>query len=305
MSSKKRNWISTLLLIAVAVSGYFIYQNSYWVTDYYQYRVYYPDIYGLLPSDPVYLKGVKVGRVSKIEYRGQENILVTMSISKDIPIQENTIAQLSASGLQGSKHIKLLLDSVTEKTLAHQSELIAQYDTTVIQTSTLINPMIASAKYYVRSLDSSLSNINEAMKDGAAKKIKNDIVTLRNNFYTFSQNTNTLKEQGDDILHQLAAFKTSSDEVAASIDSFNASIKTTSKTFTELSKTTIKKDLAELSKNIRSFSKAIKEIKNDSSFNQLIADKKLYTTAAGKLDTIQGKIQEAKDDPKPISILGK
>lgn len=305
MSSKKKNWISTLVLIAVAIGGYFIYQNSHWVTDYYQYDVYYPNIYGLLPSDPVYLKGVKVGHISKIKYRGQENILVTMSISQNIPVHERTIAQLSASGLQGSKHINLLLDSISPNILPHKSELIAQYDTNVIETSNLINPMIASAKYYVRSLDSSLSNINREMKNGAADKITKDIVTLRNNLYDFAQNTNALKAEGNTVISQLASFKTSSDNIVASIDSFNASIKETNQSLAELSKTTIKKDLAELGNSIRSFSKAIKEIKKDSSVQKLLNDKELYTSSATSLDTMQDKIQDVKDNPKPITILGK
>ena len=77
------------------------------------------------------------------------------------------------------------------------------------------------------------------------------------------------------------------------------------KSLSELSKTTFKKDLTELSANIKSFTKTIKDLKNDSGFNKLLTNKELYTSSASTFDTANQKIKEVKENPQPITILGK
>lgn len=304
MSSKKKNWISFFIFIVVCAISYIIYQNNHIVSENYEYYVSYPDIHQLLPSSPVFLKGVKVGQVSEIKYKGQEDILVTMSIDKRIPLQEKTIAQLSATSLQGSRIINLLVDSSQTKTLPHKSILTPQYDTTLIETSLLINPMIASAKYYVRTLNNSLEDMNRQLRMGVDKDIKRDIATLRKNLLVFANNTSILTSDADDFLEKVYNLRHSSTAIVNDIDSTNYNIKQVNNTLKKLSKTTIKKDLKELSENLKNISSSIAKGKSNKNIDKLLSDKNAYSSSVLSIDTLHQKVEKFKSNPKPITILG-
>ncbi len=301
---QRRSLISTILLIILLAGSFMLYRNNHLVTDNYTYYTYYANIYGLLPSAPVYIDGVKVGRVSDIEYRGQENIMITMSINKNVSIRTNSIAQLSASGLIGKKHINIISAKDSGDLILNKGNIAAALDTNVIETSTLVNPMVASAKYYIRSMDSSLTNINREIKGGAINAIKKDMKTLRNNMALFSKSSLELYQSSNTIINDIKEFRLKTD-TAANTQTIKESLAKANTEVGKLAHTTIKKDLKELSSNIKSIRTSLKKATKDSTaLSKLLDDNELYETTELKLDTIKQKLKATIENPKPISIIG-
>lgn len=83
----------------------------------YYYAV-YDNIGGLVPSSPVYVKGLKVGQVEEIKYdfSKEKSFTVKISISKDILVPEYTFIELYDDGLMGGKAMQLVYDPYANST---------------------------------------------------------------------------------------------------------------------------------------------------------------------------------------------
>ncbi len=83
----------------------------------YYYAV-YDNIGGLVPSSPVYVKGLKVGQVEEIKYdfSKEKSFTVKISISKDILVPEYTLIELYDDGLMGGKAMQLVYDPYANST---------------------------------------------------------------------------------------------------------------------------------------------------------------------------------------------
>ncbi len=68
------------------------------------------NIGGLNPQAQVRYRGIRVGKVSDIRLDPDDyaNILVTISVSEDVPITKGTVAKLNYQGVTGLAHILLL-----------------------------------------------------------------------------------------------------------------------------------------------------------------------------------------------------
>ncbi|PKO88097.1 MAG: MCE family protein [Betaproteobacteria bacterium HGW-Betaproteobacteria-12] len=68
------------------------------------------NIGGLNPQAQVRYRGIRVGKVSDIRLDPEDpaNILITISISQDVPLTQGTVAKLNYQGVTGLAHILLL-----------------------------------------------------------------------------------------------------------------------------------------------------------------------------------------------------
>lgn len=75
----------------------------------YYYAV-YDNIGGLVPSSPVNVKGLKVGQIEEIQYdfTREKSFVVKFSVSRDIVLPKNAIAELYDDGLMGGKAMQLV-----------------------------------------------------------------------------------------------------------------------------------------------------------------------------------------------------
>ena len=69
---------------------------------------------GLKPGSQVFLAGVPVGRVDKINLDPQFAAIVQMEIDKDVQLPNDTIASIKTSGLLGDRFIALSPGSATQ-----------------------------------------------------------------------------------------------------------------------------------------------------------------------------------------------
>ena len=72
-----------------------------------QYIVVYKKVEGLTSANQVSLSGMKVGQVKKVELIAGNQVKVTLSIRKDLPLPVGTKAILSSDGLLGGKLVRL------------------------------------------------------------------------------------------------------------------------------------------------------------------------------------------------------
>lgn len=302
---KRKNWISTLLTIGVLAAAFYIYKYSYLVSQYRDYYVYYEDVHGLQKSSPIYIDGVQVGRVSDIEFSGKEHVKVTLTIKKDVNLNDSTVAQLAANGLVGDKMI-VLYKSNSNTLLKHKDTLIPEMDTTVIFMSQQVEPIIASAQYQIRSADSNIQYFNRRIKQGLLSEISASLSSLNKDMKGFVSNIHQFNNEMDTTILSIrnAAANTSSmvDNIAHTNESIKGALELTNK----YAKPTISSDLASIKSSFSSIAKAVNGItnKDTGALGPLLHTKKTYISVTQKADTAKQAIEDVKDNPPVISIIG-
>ncbi|MDX9748262.1 MAG: MlaD family protein [Paludibacter sp.] len=83
----------------------------------------YEHIDGLVPSAPVYVKGLKVGQVEAVEYDFSKatSFKVKISVNRDIHLPLGTRIELFDDGLMGGKAIQLVYEPFSASTAMHKS----------------------------------------------------------------------------------------------------------------------------------------------------------------------------------------
>lgn len=72
----------------------------------------YDQLDGLVPSSPVFIKGLKVGQVEEVIYNFNKNtpFVIRISVNKDITIPQNAHLELFDNGLMGGKAVQLVFE---------------------------------------------------------------------------------------------------------------------------------------------------------------------------------------------------
>jgi phospholipid/cholesterol/gamma-HCH transport system substrate-binding protein len=98
----------------------------------------YEDIDGLVPSAPIYIKGLKVGQVETVKYDFSKELSFTVkiSVSRDIKLPQHLVMELFDDGLMGGKAIRLNYQPYKPETALHAS---GDTLTTTIGTGLLAN----------------------------------------------------------------------------------------------------------------------------------------------------------------------
>jgi phospholipid/cholesterol/gamma-HCH transport system substrate-binding protein len=73
----------------------------------YQVNARFTNVGGLRPGNQVFIAGVPVGRVEKIDLNSQYAAIVHMNVREDVRLPTDTIASVKTSGLIGDKFIAL------------------------------------------------------------------------------------------------------------------------------------------------------------------------------------------------------
>jgi phospholipid/cholesterol/gamma-HCH transport system substrate-binding protein len=154
--------IGAMVIVAIALLffglNYLKGINIFSPTNYY--IAIYKNVDGLVASNPVYIKGFKVGQVDKIKYDFSKDsaFMVYISINKDLKLPKGTHADLADAGLVGGKQIDLVLS--TQSSTCYQTGDIIE--STVPQTlmQQIKTGVLPSLEKIVPKVDSLITALN-------------------------------------------------------------------------------------------------------------------------------------------------
>ena len=199
---------AAMMLFIAAVVGFVIWKlRAGDRTAYVYYVIYFSgDVQGLTVDSPVYYRGLRVGRVHKIELasrkdiqrstgreRLSEKVEVTVAVEANVDIRERSYAVFEKPFIAGAAYIQIVgrLDvaevkpkkklgdppypeiregaSFLQVTSTSAQELLSKAGTTVDRLNELLNPdNLAAVSNSLKSLDTALAGI--AKQDGAIQQ---------------------------------------------------------------------------------------------------------------------------------------
>ena len=222
---KKSGWI-TFIVIILCIAGAAYYKFGYMVYKDYEYYTHYADVHGLQRSSPIMIDGVRIGEVSDIELNGKGLATVTMSIDKKVRIPKGTIAKLASASLLDSKNITLE-PGKSKEYYAHLDIIPGLYDTSVLEMTDQINPIVRSAKYFISTSDTNLTDLKNKFKNGLTEEARKSIASISKDMTAFEKNSQSIAKGAEAIMSNVRGFSKASASLSKDVQSLNKDIRKT------------------------------------------------------------------------------
>lgn len=268
-----------------------------------KYQVVYDNIDGLVPSNPVRINGLSVGRVKSIEIlQNQDNkLLVTLELNKTIRVTQGSKAVLDDDGLLGGKLIRLNIDSKAPE-LEDGGMLVAAKESGL---SALIREKTLPVLNNVDSLTFQLNRV-VAQFDQTGSMLKQTLQSANNGVktldLTIAENRAGLKATLASVSHLAASLVETEKQlkpILAKADTFADSLQGLQ----------LKQTLQTVNKTVDNLQKILADVNSGrGSLGKLTSDEKLYQNVNATAASLEKLLTDLREHPKryvQFSIFGK
>jgi len=275
----------------------------------------YPKVNGLMRSNPVTINGLNVGKISKISFTNDTSryLIVEMSITHNVPIPKNSIAQIYSSDLLGSKAVEILLGK-SSVYLKNGDTLHAETKGSIEdEVSRQVLPLKAKAENLMGSFDTLISVLNEVMNEQTRDNLIKSFASVKNTIQNLELTTSSL----DTLINNQ---KGRMSEIIINVESITHNIKNNNQQITSaihnVSALTDTLAAANLSKTILTTQRALQNFeqitdkinKGKGSLGLLINNDSLYHQLEGSSRNLKLLLQDIKAHPSKyinVSVFGK
>jgi phospholipid/cholesterol/gamma-HCH transport system substrate-binding protein len=265
----------------------------------------FPDAGALEVSNPVKIKGYKIGNVYKIDRVDADvsEIVVAINLQEPVNIPENSIAIVN-SGLTGITILNIIPGNSRKFVTKGDTLNSGNNPDLLAKIMTSIDPVTANLKQAVDSLRAVLGNINSMFDDDTKSNLKSTIANLK----TSTNNLSVLLNSKDGAL---AKTLNNAQAFTANLNGNNEKLNTTME---NLRLTTEKFKNLQLQETITNLNNSVTQLQGilqkanskDGTLGLLINDPKLYNNLQNATRSINILVDDLKVHPKRyLSIFGK
>ena len=274
----------------------------------------YQNVQGLATSNPVFINGLQVGNIYAItNSKDMKQMLVTISIQKEIYIPTNSIAFINPNPLSVTK-IEIQLGNATTYLKSKDTIQTIERDGFLENMiNSKVDPLLSTIKSTVGTADSILLNFNQVLD---AENKKNIAAALQNlNKITSSVNATTasleimLNSTNGPLSKTLNNAASITDNIAANNQKLNNVFTNIDITTEKLAKLNVQQSLSLLDSTINNLKAVIAKLNSkESSLGLLFNDPTLYknlTSTSNKINVLLDDIRVHPSRYVSISIFGK
>lgn len=273
----------------------------------------YTNVQGLANSNPVMINGLQVGTVYSITTdKNMKEILVNMTLTKDVNIPVNSVAYIKSNPL-GTTSIDIRLGNA--ETYLPKNDTIKTAASAGIMEAAVeeIRPVLGQVKNAVQSLDSVLRTVNSVVDPNAKNNIRGILENLNKTTAGLTISSASLNEllntQTGALAKSLNNVSSFTGNLANNNDKLNAVMDNLNKTTTSLSNLDLEKTLTTLNGTIGELKSTIGKLNsNNGTAGMLLNDTKLYNNLTATANKLNLLLDDLKTNPKryiSFSVFGK
>ena len=273
----------------------------------------YTNVQGLASSNPVMINGLQVGTVYSISTdKNMKEILVNMTLTKDVNIPDNSIAYIKANPL-GTTSIEIRLGDAM--TYLPKNGTIRTGESAGIMEAAVqeIRPVLSQVKNAVHSLDSVLMNVNSMIDPNAKNNIRGILENLNKTTVGLVASSASLQTllntQTGDLAKSMSNVNSFTGNLAKNNDKLTAVMTNLDKTTTNLSNLDLEKTLNILNGTIGDLKSTIGKLNTkEGTAGMLMNDTKLYNNLTATANKLNLLLDDLKTNPKryiSFSVFGK
>jgi phospholipid/cholesterol/gamma-HCH transport system substrate-binding protein len=270
-----------------------------------QYIVVYKNVEGLTAANQVSLSGMTVGQVKKVELIEGNQVKVTLSIRKDLPLPTGTKAILASDGLLGGKLVRLEMGNgngiipvggtLMPTTETGITDLIKEQALPLLHN---LDSLALSLRVVTKSFEATGSSVN-----GLVRNSDKMVTTLGGSL------NSTIAENRANLAGVTANMKSLSDNLIETEKSLKPLIGKFSSMADSLNALKISQALATTQKSLESLQKIMAGIEaGQGSMGKLLKDDSLYSNVNRSLADLDKLLIDFRLAPKRyvnVSIFGK
>lgn len=282
--------------IAIFIFGFNFLKGKNIFSDRRLFYAVYPEIAGLVESNPVQLNGFKIGRVKEIQlFDTTGRIIITFAISdNNVKISKNSVAKIISSDLLGAKAVQIIPGNEKEY-LIDGDTLIGVVEASLQESvNATVKPLKDKAEKLISSIDSIMIVVQAVLDKTTRENLSQSFDNIKHALETFDRVAMRLDTMVAAERYKISVIFSKVESIASNLASNNEQISAAIKNFSSISDTLAKANLA---KTIDNANKALSDVsgvmekinKGEGTAGLLVKDEKLYknlTAASGSLDSL-------------------
>jgi len=295
--------VSTGIIISIFIllGGYYFLRSTKRMSESYRYSGYYDNVQGLAEGSPVELRGVKIGKVERIELDGNNRIRVILLLPPGNRLREGSVAILTSGSITGGKSISIL-PGEDASFLADDAVIPTGIDTSIIDNfSAAVTPAIEEAKLLLQLGDTGLKAFHVLISSGLASQFTRMMIGLDSQTSGYAAFAEGLNNNSMKLTNYIRGANRTTQGLTAKNAQRDSSLNDLA---AETGRLTEGESLQESIGQLRaSFSELGSRIQS-AGRSPAITDKKDVAELSRALDSMRTNIRSLQQDPPGISILG-
>lgn len=289
--------ISSILLF---IWGYSFLKGSDLLSSYKQIYVEYDNVEGLVPSSPVTLNGLTIGKIKSIELQPTGKLLVELQIKSDFIITEKSVAEIYAPSPIGGKQIAIIINKSSSKPIESGEHLVSANKLGIIDgVLGQLDPLKIKVDQLLDNANLMMQNINQIMNADSKSNIQSGLANLNETLAQFK----LASVQVNSILAD------NKSKLNATLSNVDTASKNFAKISDSLSKVKINHTIKTLESTLSNVNDIMKNLnEGKGSMGKLMKDDALYTNFSKTSKELELLLQDVRLYPTRyvnVSLFGK
>lgn len=276
----------------------------------------YDNVDGLLPTKPVNVNGLRVGKVEDIIIKESHDsiyFVVKMNIEEDLAFTKNTVAEIYEPAILAGKMIQLNLSYQGEPAQDGDTLLAANNQSLMQMVSNKLRPTQNRLDSVLVTLNGALARFNKLADEDTNQSLKAVLRSLDASIIALGQTANSIKQTSDNANLLVVNTESKLDEVTQNT---NKLVKTSTEAIGKFGEVAQKINDSKLDETLLEINRASTSLQStlaridqsDGTLNNIINDRELYdnlTQTTSNLNILVKDLQEHPDRYVQFSIFGK
>jgi len=302
VSRELKTGIIAILIIILSVWGFNFVKNKSLYEKTRTFYAEYSNVQGLIPTSPVTINGLRVGKVLDITFHPTKKgvLIAHILLTNKVQFSKNSIAQIYSPDFISGKSLKIdIIDDNADFAISGDT-LRGEIDSGILgMINEQIAPLQSKVESFVVNTDSVMQSLSAVLDVENQKNIKNSLRKLSLTLDKF----NSIANNAD---HLIADNKSKIDSI---LNNANSAMQNFSQISDSLQQADLGATMIKLKKSLESFSVILDSIENGhGTIGKLMVDDKLYNNLEGATKELEELLKEVKLHPKRfvhISVFGK
>ncbi|MUP45675.1 MCE family protein [Gramella sp. BOM4] len=301
-SREVKTALLAIIAIVILIFGYSFLKGENLLDNSRTFYAVYDDVEGLSPSSEVTINGLKVGKITSIDFLNRKgDLIVTFTVKNDFRFSKNSEAQIYGGGIIGGKTLAIVPKYDENVGLAKSGDTLAggKEEGIMELVNDRLTPLQNKLEGTIVSADSMLTAINQILDDSTRNNIRGTFKNLDATVASFKVTANELQGLVQGNSEKLDRTFTNLDEMSTNFNKF-------SDTLTNMN---INQITSDLEKVIADFEAVSNKLNNgDGTAAKLINDDAVYNNLDRATKQLEELLQDVKLNPKRyvhFSVFGK
>lgn len=264
------------------------------------YYAVYDNVEGLVPSTPVTINGLNVGKVISIGFKDDTSgkLLVELLVDNDFEFSKNSIAQVYDTGLIGGKAVAIVPAFDNAGTAENKSTLKGTVKEGMADAlAGQLTPLQAKIEKMLTSADALISNLNEVLDENGKANLKSSLASLSVSMKSFEGTSKSLNQ----------IMQTNQSKISTVLTNAETASHDLAKMTGELSQADLAATMKNLETTLASFDNIMGNLeKGEGSMGKLLKDDALYNNLEGATAELESLLLDFKLHPNRYTrILSK